>query len=733
MSTNPLASIESKIRRVRRSISRWFLVDGLVRVAAAILAVCVIDFAIDYFFQMDRAQRAIMLVLMISVVLWIAWKWLVRPLRASITDEAICFEVSQRNPEIGDRILTSLEFARTDWSRQTNISQALVASAMSQGGQLIDDVPFAGILRRGKFSINVLLLCGLGALLVIGTVGVFSNNLLGIWANRNLMLGDRTWPADFELVIDGVADGGITIPRGDTWPLTARVRDGFKSLPNDVKIEFRDGGGGGGRRESMNVSNGKRTFVYRISNVVDSFSFRLLSGRVSTEWIDANLIDRPVIDALALSITPPEYTGRATETLPPGSDTYFLLSGTSLELNGTSSKPLRSASLTVGEQQVPLKVSGKNFSAQIAPADVTPGAWQLRLVDQENVFQPGSGIAGLGTRNPVVFNVRHLVDKAPSVKAVLQGIGSLVLPSARLPYTALIEDDYKVTKIELEFAWRQDQAEDQTENITTVAPAAATADTLGKKSVEFTDALDLQPVAIPPASRLRLRLRAEDNDTVSGPNIGESTDILLRVVTESELRNQFLLRERQQRQVFEDITKRQDSLMTDCEAFLAETRATESIATDKRSSLFKLQRRQKLINANVKPVIESLTAIVHEATNNRLPDENDVLKTRLQQRIITPMRTLREELIPGAAVPLDGARNQLESRVARNASLENALAGQRAVLAAMNEILVHMVKNEKFQLAIIRLYEIQRLQNELKKQTDAEKEAALKELLEQNQ
>lgn len=729
MSTNPLASIESRIRGVRRSITRWFVIDGLVRIAAAIVAVCLLDFAIDYFFQMDRAQRGIMLILMVAAVLWVAWKWLIRPLRASITDEAILFEVSQRHPEIGDSILTSLEFARADWSGQTNVSKVMIASAMTEGGRALDQVSFSRILRSGKFSLNLLLLALLAVVLIVGTIGIFSNNLMGIWANRNLMLGNVTWPADFELKIDGLQDGEIIIPRGDTWPLTARVPDGFRSLPDDVQIEFRTNNGT--RRESMSDGNGQRIFVYRISNVVEPFSFRLLSGRVSTEWIDANLIDRPAINDLSLTVTPPEYTGEKAKPLPPGSDTYFLLRGTSIELKGTASKPLQSATLTIGEEELPLQVSGNGFSTSMAPENVKAGAWQLRLVDQEKVYQPELGITGLGTRAPVIFNVRELDDKSPSVKAELRGIGSLVLPTARIPYDAVIEDDYKVTKVELEHGWRQDQSEDQIEKVDLSSPAAA-ADLIGNSNVKFTDALDLQPLAIPTASRLRIRLRAADNDTVSGPNIGESTDLLLRVVTESELRNQFLLRERQQRQVFEDITKRQDTLMTDCEAFLAETRSIESLSADQRSDLFKLQRRQKLVSANVKPVEESLSAIVEEAINNRLPDEQDVMKTRLQQRIINPMQTLREALIPGAAVPLDAARSQLDSPAARNASLVNALAGQRAVLAAMNEILIHMVKNEKFQLAIIRLYEIQRLQNELKQQTDAEKEAALKELLEEN-
>ena len=728
VSSSPLASIESRIGGVRRSIARWFILDGLVRIAAAILVICAIDFAIDYFFQMDRAQRTIMLILMLGAIAWATWKWLLRPLRASITDEAICFEVQRRDPEAGEKVLTSLEFSRTNWSDQDNISQMLVESAIADGGRALKEVPFSAILRKGRFSLNIVLMLLLAILLALGTVGIFSNQLLGIWANRNLMLGHMTWPADFQFSVDGVEDGKMVIPRGDTWPITVNIPDGYKSLPEEVQIEFRTRGGG--QRESMNGSNNKRSFSYRITNVVEPFSFRLSSGRVSTEWIEAELIDRPVIDSLRLEVVPPAYTERPPEILPAGSDTYFLLRGTSMKLTGSVDKPLGAATLTIGEAQLPLSITSSGFTAQLDAEQVQPGAWQIAIVDKEMVHQPGVGKSGLGTRDPVVFNVRQLPDKAPSVKADLIGIGSLVLPSARLPFEAVLEDDFKLSKIELEYAWRQEQSEDQTENVDVVIPESA-ASALGKATAKFEDALDIQPMNLPTSSRLRLRLRAQDNDTVSGPNTGESTDILLRVVDEPELRNQFLIRERQQRQIFEDIAKRQDTLMTDTEAFLAEVRATESVDGDRRSQLFKLQRRQKLIGANIKPVIDSLTAILAEAINNRLPDEEDVLKTRLKQRIITPMQELREELIPGATVPLDSARSQLDSRVARNASLENTLAGQRAIIAAMNEILIHMVKNERFQLAIIRLYEIQRLQNELKNETDAEKEAALKKLLEE--
>jgi predicted DNA-binding protein len=49
----------------------------------------------------------------------------------------------------------------------------------------------------------------------------------------------------------------------------------------------------------------------------------------------------------------------------------------------------------------------------------------------------------------------------------------------------------------------------------------------------------------------------------------------------------------------------------------------------------------------------------------------------------------------------------------------------------MRQILINMVKDEDFQQAVNLLYEMQKLQSELNKKTEAEKAARLKELIEQ--
>ena len=132
MSSDALTSLDKlpqvltdKLGRLRRRVTLWFTVDGLIRVIGVAFALIALDLLIDWFFRMDRAQRGIMLVIMIGVLLWVAWRHLVRPLKAKLTDEALCLEM-EKHGEYSEELISALEFSRTDWSKQPNVAPGLV-------------------------------------------------------------------------------------------------------------------------------------------------------------------------------------------------------------------------------------------------------------------------------------------------------------------------------------------------------------------------------------------------------------------------------------------------------------------------------------------------------------------------------------------------------------------------------------------------------------------------------
>jgi len=116
--------------------------------------------------------------------------------------------------------------------------------------------------------------------------------------------------------------------------------------------------------------------------------------------------------------------------------------------------------------------------------------------------------------------------------------------------------------------------------------------------------------------------------------------------------------------------------------------------------------------------------MVNEIVNNRLEDEDGILKQRLRQKVIVPLANLVNEVIPVAALELDSSRRMLE-KDSRNESMRSASQYQVTALEVMKEVLVHMVRNEGYQQAVNLLYEIQRAQERMSKMTAKAKEESL--------
>ena len=254
-------------------------------------------------------------------------------------------------------------------------------------------------------------------------------------------------------------------------------------------------------------------------------------------------------------------------------------------------------------------------------------------------------------------------------------------------------------------------------------------DLAGKAQVPLNGAVELSPLEIPVNSRLGLQFKATDNDSVTGPKAGESTKILLRVVGEAELRTDLLRREKEQRQVLTEMIKKQDLLLTDTAALAAECREIEALDPSQRERIVALQKRQKLLGSNLTPVVSRLEGMLQEIINNRLEEEDGVLKARLSEKVIVPLSALLEGAIPAAAVGLDSARRS-EGLQQRNEFFVSVEGAQRNVISVMREVLVHMVRNEGYQQAVNLLYEIQRAQERMRAMTKKAKEEALGEVLE---
>jgi hypothetical protein len=303
-----------------------------------------------------------------------------------------------------------------------------------------------------------------------------------------------------------------------------------------------------------------------------------------------------------------------------------------------------------------------------------------------------------------------------------------VVPKARVPMAVRVTDDFGVTSVKLDYQWRGDDAmrSDGSGSVRFEEVAGQ----LGKPEVSFEEAIELEPLDIPTGSGLTFHIAAADNDDVSGPNSGKSSELLLRVVTEEELRTDLLRREKEQWQEFERLLKNQEDLITDGRALEAGAKGSAAFTAEHKDTLMQMQRRQKVLSGNVSAIADRLAAIVIEVENNRLEEVDGKVQTRIRRDIVEPMRTLVDAAAPEAMQRIDQARRLAGQPAERDEALAQALAKQEQMAETMREILRHMIRSEGFQEAVNLLYEIQKSQQDVYDRTQKERQERIKGILE---
>jgi hypothetical protein len=247
--------------------------------------------------------------------------------------------------------------------------------------------------------------------------------------------------------------------------------------------------------------------------------------------------------------------------------------------------------------------------------------------------------------------------------------------------------------------------------------------------LSFEDAIELEPLEIPAGTGFSFRFEAADNDDVGGPNIGKSSEFLVRIVTEDELRADLLRREKEQRQEFERLLKNQEDLLTDCRAFEAAIKGQAELSAESKDQLMQFHKRQKLVGQNTAAIAERLTSIVIEIQNNRIEAEGGRFQTRLTKEIVEPMQGVSTEMIPEALTGLDKVRRQSSDQAARDAALSETIVRQTEIVARMKQILENMEKSEGFQEAVNLLYQLQKEEEKVHGETRKALEEKIKRLL----
>jgi hypothetical protein len=719
---NPIPSaIVEQLQRLRRRIALWVAVDGLSRILLGAIAFIAVDLLLDWSFQMDKPQRMVMLGLGLIAAAAGLYRRLWRPLSATSTDDALILEVEGRNPDLGESLISAVQFSRHPES--SGVSPVMIRATIDKGVAAVRQIQFADVLNRRRLMTSTVLLGVAILLLGGGAVAAAVSDTASIWFNRNILLGDREWPQDVHFQVVGVVDKILTVPQGDDWPLEVLVTEDSRRVPAEVWLEIR----GERRRQRLEAAGIGRRFEGRLANVQEPFDFRIVESRAASPWISLQLVQRPDLGDLQLTVTPPGYTGAAAEKLESGGGPYKVLQGSRLSIAGTATKPLSGATLTIEKQQYAASLlEASRFAFEVAPDQLRDGDYAISLVDTESLILPGHDTPQpLTSREPTVFRLRTEPDREPQVQAKLTGIGLLATPRALVPVAGRITDDYGLSDANLLWRWRGEKDEVDTTGSQSLKSQLSAMQT----SADFETVLDLEALSAPAGISLSFFIEAADNNSVSGPGLGRSGVFLLRIVTEEEFRAALLAREREQAVELEKRIAQQDELLTDGRALAAGIAGRAEMTTDERGQLDRFRKRQKTIGDDVARIARVFEGIVAEVRQNRIEEESGPVQSRLTEKIVKPLWSASQDDLDAVIVPLESAGRDAAKPDLRDRALAEAVQAQEQLLAKLREIASQMEQAEGFQEAINLLLEVQKAQEDVHQRTEKEKQRAIQELL----
>ncbi len=711
-----------RLNRLAARLRAYVLLDGLAMLSLAVLAAVAVTFLIDRGFQLTFDMRATQLATLLLAMAGVGWYGLVRPLRIRLMPAALALLIERRYPELRSRLISAVEFteaARRPAAPRPAHSPAMLAALVAQAGQAVTGIDFAAVLNHTRARRR--LIATLVGPAVILAMCLLARPAMAVWFQRNVLLRNVEWPQRNRLVIEGLTDGRIVVPRDDDLTLTARVETGYEA-PRQVFISFESAAGLKGQAqmpatrheeppdaETPVASRSVIRFTHAFEHLRETLRAQVWGGDARTDPFVIEVVDRPRISEVHLSVTPPAYTRLAPYDLRPGQTVAEVLSGSRIGFHVRTDRPVVEAALVrqSGDETAELGPAtpgsptspGREFTtADRPPASAT---YHFRLLDER-------GLSNISDRGrPVRVSVRLVPDKPPQVKLTARGVGEMIVPQAVLPLEVDCTDTYGLAGAALvcELPGKDD------------VPLVEPIEGLEPQTKTFQRTIEWVPArrGLIEGDRLILRAEATDFDDVAGPNVGRSGTLGLRIVSREELLAELSRREQEYRQDFERLVRQQEDLYSELLALMQPVSSPQPAVPDPAAAL---ARRQRDYASRVNGLRLQFEQVLAELRINRLA--TPTVEDRLGWRIVQPMEALHRSGLPAAAEALEAVARERTA-----GTFAAARSAQESVLAAMRTILANMLQWEGFQEAITLLRDIQKLQSEINRETDQRIESEL--------
>jgi hypothetical protein len=564
--------LQAKLAAVRRKHVAVAIATGLCAAVGAAILWLAAGMILDWWLTLSTPWRTAFLALNVAVVVCILLYEVLGPIIYGPDQDEFALMVEDAQPAFRTRLIASVQLSREGAipaGASTSLARAMIAQAESLAGPM----DFASVVKTDyliKIVILSLLILTLGAT-AFSYGGDTSRALL-----QRAFLVDVPIPRATRVLH---VSGDLLAAKGDSVEILALADGVIPSSEDRQKLYIRTDSGRKteytltrinldaaridqikqaltyGTRDSRetdairarldSLKTDAPIFGVTIDNAQDSFTYTVrLNDGDSHKPHKVTVLPRPAVTKIEARQVYPAYTALGTQPKQLGDLT--ILQGSRLQLAITVNKPLKRAGPTelanyvhlIGsDKDLPLKLDDADSKQLAGEIDLPPGTtgFSIHLTDEH----------GLRSKDPAVYRVDLLPDKAPTVRMLLPTRKEVLLVrEARHRLIFEATDDYAIGKVTLKY--KVDDGPEQ----------GFPLDLQGKTPRSFTGEhyWPIAQVQAPSATRPMLEgsvveywIECEDTRNLpgvanGGPNRGSSEHYMIRIGTKEEVRAQLAAR-----------------------------------------------------------------------------------------------------------------------------------------------------------------------------------------------
>lgn len=436
------------------------------------------------------------------IVLLVAMGWTLLRLLRGFSAEGAAVYIEKKQPKLRNNLINSLQlYPQVAQNREgPGFSSTMVLALLRSTRKQIATLQVDDLLDKRRLNSSLRLL-GIVFVPVLAMV-LFNPSWVGDTFSLLTRPLDHIPPSKTELDVN---PKGLRVVRGA--PVTIQVATAG-AIPKTVDLivwSQTDDKGQPNVPEKLTMENlGDGKFNSSLARLEKTLRYRAVTGEFTSPTYSAEAIDPPEIGNLQATIHPPAYSGLPSSVSPGGN--VEGLKGSAIRLDADTTKGVTKAELVTDDgKRLPLKIDGKKIQANF----ILFGAQQYRIeIEDTHGFKNA----------PITYELRVKPDGFPTIELLkptedMEINGDEVIV---LDYSA--RDDFGIGEINLvaKVGDREDKTrlhKDETKRL------------ILRDQFKW----DLGKLALREDEDAVVTLQILDNDTISGPKIGISRALRLRL------------------------------------------------------------------------------------------------------------------------------------------------------------------------------------------------------------